>query len=138
MRRIVSRRLLTIAAVVPIVVSLLQAEGRSAMTNHVRQATRDGQAKHIGPMQTDQILQLDVVLPVSDQAGLDAFVKDVSDPNSALFRHYLTPAEFTARFGPVRSGLCGRSRLPETERVYRRGRHKRWHGRPDKRTGFRG
>jgi subtilase family serine protease len=100
MRRIVSGRLLTIAAVVPVVVSLLHAEGRSALTNHVRQATHNGEAKHVGPMPSDQILQLDVVLPVSDQAGLETFVKDVSDPNSPLFRHYLTPTEFTARFGP--------------------------------------
>ena len=46
-------------------------------------------------------MQLDIVLPLRDQAGLDAFVKDVEDPSSSSYRRFITPAEFTARFGPT-------------------------------------
>jgi kumamolisin len=40
-----------------------------------------------------------VTLPLGDEAGAAAFVKSVSDPASKLYGHYLTPAEFGARFG---------------------------------------
>jgi subtilase family serine protease len=36
----------------------------------------------------------------SDQAGATAYADTVSDPHSAAFRHYLSPADYTARFGP--------------------------------------
>ncbi len=91
--------LLTIAAVVQLVNSYASGQSASALTNHVREATRTGKAKPVGQLPSDRILQLDIVLPVSDPEGLDAFVKDVSDPDSPVFRHYLTPAEFTQRFG---------------------------------------
>ncbi len=44
-------------------------------------------------------LRLAIGLPPRDPAGLDQFVKDVYDPTSPNFRKYLTPAEFTNRFG---------------------------------------
>ena len=42
-----------------------------------------------------------MVLPLSDQAGLDAFLKDLYDPSSPSYHQYLTVAQFTARFGPT-------------------------------------
>ncbi len=46
-------------------------------------------------------MQLDLVLPLSDSAGLSAFLKDIYNPASPNFRHYLTVAQFTERFGPT-------------------------------------
>ncbi len=45
--------------------------------------------------------QIEVVftLPLRDAAGAVEFVANVTDPQSPLYRHYLTPAEFGARFG---------------------------------------
>ena len=40
-----------------------------------------------------------VTLPLGDEAGAVAFAKSVSDPSSAQYGHYLTPAQFGARFG---------------------------------------
>jgi kumamolisin len=40
-----------------------------------------------------------VTLPLGDAAGAAAFVKAVSDPGSKLYGHYVTPAEFGARYG---------------------------------------
>src|SRR3984885_11718049 len=45
-------------------------------------------------------MTLDVVLPVRDQATLDALVKQIADPASPSYRHYLAVPEFTERFGP--------------------------------------
>jgi len=46
-------------------------------------------------------LWLAIELPMRDRAGLENFVKDVSNPQSPNFRHYLTHEEITARFGPT-------------------------------------
>jgi kumamolisin len=46
-------------------------------------------------------MHVDIVLPLRDQPGLENFVKEVSNPKSSLYRHYVTPSEFTARFGPT-------------------------------------
>ncbi len=40
-----------------------------------------------------------VTLPLGNEAGAVAFAKSVSDPASAQYGHYITPAEFGARFG---------------------------------------
>ena len=46
-------------------------------------------------------LHLALGLPVRDQAALNAFLKELSDPASPNFRQYLTPEQFTERFGPT-------------------------------------
>jgi sugar lactone lactonase YvrE len=73
---------------------------QSLLTRHVREAVLNGQAKLVGDLPANQIMQLDIVLPLSDQAGLDAFLKELYDPASSSYRHFLTVAEFTAKFGP--------------------------------------
>ncbi|HYP32701.1 MAG TPA: S53 family serine peptidase [Burkholderiaceae bacterium] len=78
-----------------------QAEG--AHTAHVRAAVRGGEAQMVGSPDPTQVMSLDVVLPVRDQAGLEALATAVSDPGSPQYRHYLTPAQFTERFGPTQS-----------------------------------
>ena len=70
------------------------------LTRHVRPAVTNGQASFVSRMPETQTLRLDVVLPVSDQAGLNKFLQDVYNPASPSYRHFLTVKEFTARFGP--------------------------------------
>ena len=79
----------------------LQARAESVMTRHVRQATLTGQARLVGHLPATQVLQLDVVLPVRDKAGLDNFLADLYSSTVPNFRHFLTPAEFTEKFGPT-------------------------------------
>jgi len=88
-----------IGSAVPVV---SQAQG-IVMTHHVREATRDGEAQLVGRLPADQLMSLDLVLPLSDSAGLETFLGELYDPDSGSFRHYLTPAEFTARFGPTQA-----------------------------------
>ncbi len=42
-----------------------------------------------------------VVLGLRDQAGADALLHQVSDPTSAAYGRYLTPAQFNRRFAPA-------------------------------------
>src|SRR5579875_1880398 len=73
------------------------------MTHHVREVVRNGQAQANGRLPATQTMNLDIVLPVRDQAGLDQFVADVYNPQSANYRHFLTPQQFTERFGPTQA-----------------------------------
>src|SRR2546429_4436993 len=47
-----------------------------------------------------QTMRLVLVLPLRNQAALEAFLKELYDPSSASYRHYLTVEEFTAKYGP--------------------------------------
>src|SRR5665647_770956 len=55
----------------------------------------------IGSLPATNELRLALGLPLRDAAGLDKFLAGICDPASPNFRHYLTPEEFTARFGPT-------------------------------------
>ncbi|MGA2886781.1 MAG: S53 family serine peptidase [Terracidiphilus sp.] len=98
MNRRISVFVLTIATIAS--TGTLAGHAESLMTRHVREATVNGQAPQVGRLPATQIMQLDIVLPLGDQAGLDAFLSELSNPTSPSFRQYLTPQEFTARFGP--------------------------------------
>jgi kumamolisin len=90
--------LLTFVAVLSIGTALSQAQ--TAMTHHMREAVRTGQAQAVGRLPQTQILQLDLVLPLRDEEGLNRFLREVYDPASPNYRQFLTVPEFTARFGP--------------------------------------
>ena len=95
-----SKYLLTIVALAPLVNSVCQAQSLPLLTRHVRAEVLNGQAKPIAQLVSNQAMTLDVVLALSDPAGLDAFLKELYDPASLIYRHFLTVPEFTAQFGP--------------------------------------
>ncbi|MGA9508191.1 MAG: S53 family peptidase [Candidatus Sulfotelmatobacter sp.] len=77
-----------------------QAQLQPLLTRHVRDEVANGQAQFVGKLPATQTLRFDIVLPLRDRAGLQSFVQDVQDPTSSSYRQFLTPQEFTARFGP--------------------------------------
>jgi kumamolisin len=74
---------------------------QSVMTHHVREVVKSGNVQANGRLPGNQVLQLDLVLPLRDSAGLTTFLADVYNPKSPNYHQFLTPAEFTARFGPT-------------------------------------
>src|SRR5580700_6016289 len=78
-----------------------QAQPQSLLTRHVREEVANGQAQLVGQLPATQTLRFDVVLPLRDRAGLENFVQEVQDPASPFHHQFLTPQEFTARFGPT-------------------------------------
>jgi kumamolisin len=90
--------LLTIVAIAPVMT--MNSPAQSVLTRQVREVVLNGQAQPVGRLPATQILQLDLVLPLSDPDGLDAFLKELYDPDSPSYRHFLTVQEFTGRFGP--------------------------------------
>ncbi len=81
---------------------VLEGRAQTMMTHHIREATLNGQAKLVGHLPASQIMQLDVVLPVRDRAGLHSFLNSLYNPAGPNYRHYLTPSQFTAMFGPTK------------------------------------
>ena len=99
-RRVASRFLTTVAIMS---VSTIGSQAQSFLTHHVRDAVRTGEAKSVGQLPATQTMNLDIVLPLRNQAGLDMFVEEVNDPTSAIYRQFLTVPEFTAKFGPTQA-----------------------------------
>ncbi len=92
--------LLTIIALLS-VASIARAESLPLLTRHVREATRNGQARLVGHLPATQSLRIDVVLPMHNQAGLTNLLNELYNPSSPSYRQFLTVQEFTAKFGPT-------------------------------------
>ncbi|MFY9644492.1 MAG: protease pro-enzyme activation domain-containing protein, partial [Terriglobales bacterium] len=98
MIRKLSSFVFAVVAIVSIVTSASQAQ--SFMTRHVREVTVNGQSQSVGRLPATQSMRFDVVLPLRHQPELQNFLQEIYDPSSPSYRHFVTPQEFTARFGP--------------------------------------
>ena len=104
MTRRLSFLLLTIAALFTAInfVYQAQAQAPALLTRHTREVVTSGQVPMAGRLPADQTMRLTLVLPLRNRAGLDSFLKDVYNPHSPSFRHFLTVEQFTAKFGPTK------------------------------------
>jgi kumamolisin len=102
------RILAAIAAPVPILAGVVLANSANAAgTNAVPLVTIPhnvnpavtGSTK-IGDMAANDTMSFAVSLKLHNEAGLHQFLNQVSDRTSSLYHHYLTPAQFTAKYGP--------------------------------------
>jgi hypothetical protein len=73
--------------------------GRKPLKGHVPAAV--GKLQAIGRLEATTNLYLAVGLPLRDPDGLTSFLKELYDPASTNYHHYLTPEQFTERFGPT-------------------------------------
>jgi hypothetical protein len=80
------------------VVAAPPRERGDLMTQHVREQVRTVQP--IGALPAGKVLRFDMLLPLSAPSQLDQFLADVYNPASPGYRRFLTPAQFTERFGP--------------------------------------
>ena len=71
---------LTLAAGVSILA--VRAQAQSVLTRHVREAVTNGEAQPVGRLASGQIMNLNLVLPLSDPDGLKSFLSEVYDPSS--------------------------------------------------------
>jgi subtilase family serine protease len=93
-------RLLWTAAALSLFFAAIGLQAQYVSTHHVREAVAKGKAQPVGHMAADQVMTLDIVLPIRDQAALNSFLEELYDSNSSSYEHFLTVAEFTERFGP--------------------------------------
>src|ERR1700733_10425424 len=55
----------------------------------------------VADVEPTNVMRLAIGVPLRDPAGLNQFLADAYNPTSPHFRKFLTPVEFTARFGPT-------------------------------------
>ena len=83
--------------------ALLAATARPAemqrLKGHVPEVVAGGLAP-VGRLPASQPLRLAIGLPLRNQQALTNLLDRLYDPASPLFHQYLTPEQFTARFGP--------------------------------------
>jgi kumamolisin len=92
--------LLAVFAMMSLVSIVSQAQPQLLLTHHVREAVLDGQAPAIGRLPGGQSMHFDIVLALRHQPELENFLQQLYEPSSSSYRRFLTPQEFTARFGP--------------------------------------
>ena len=92
--------LLTIAGMVLGASIVCLAQPESLLTSHVPEVILNKQAPFVGRLPANQSLQIDVVLALRDEGGLENFLREIYDPSSPSYRHFLTVEQFTQRFGP--------------------------------------
>ena len=89
----------------PLVASVLAissvATAQTVLTHHVRSVVSRGEATTAGRLPANHVMTLNLVLPLRDPAGLKSFLADLYNPASPDDRQFVTPTEFTARFGPT-------------------------------------
>jgi subtilase family serine protease len=75
----------------------------SLLTSLVPQEVANHSARLVAAADPSRELQIAIALPMRDRAGLEQLFRDIYDPSSRNYRHYLSVAEFTARFGPTQA-----------------------------------
>jgi subtilase family serine protease len=61
------------------------------------------QARLLGPADPTTNLTLSIALPMRNLDGLRSLVRDIYDPLSPQYRHYITVPQFADRFGPAKA-----------------------------------
>ena len=96
--RVINPALLAAALLVTTsIATLAQSAAASAPSSPGQSSAK---LKVLGPAPASQPVEFDVVLPLSNPAGLDALLAEQQDPTSPQFHQWLKPADFAARFGP--------------------------------------
>ncbi len=76
-----------------------QAQLRRTLSGHVPAAVT--QLQPVDRLPGSTRLNLAIGLPLRNQDGLTTLLQQIYDPSSPQYRHYLTPEQFTEKFGPT-------------------------------------
>ncbi len=83
----------------PCVALLAPLTAKAAVVDRMFDNIRAPAGVTLSAVDPDTKMSIVLSLPMKDEAGARAFGAAVSDPKSPMYGHYLTPAEFGARFG---------------------------------------
>jgi len=91
---------LALATFMPALSAVSRGEALPTLTRHIRKPEKLAQARLIGKLPDSTPMQLHIMLNLGDPEGLKSYVAQVADPTSPNYKRYLTPGQFTERFGP--------------------------------------
>ena len=93
------RRMIAVAVIFVVCAALpAAAAGGFVQHNTPSYATP---AKDLGPVDASQTIEVSLWLNPHNQAGLDDLAKNLYDPTSPNFRHFLKPAQIAEQFAPT-------------------------------------
>lgn len=103
-------RFLGLTAAIGLAIALTMARGVSALAqdavpligNHPASAETEAP---VGARAADMQLTMAVTLQLRDPAGAAQLAEQLQDPSSPNYHQWLSPADFTARFGPTQGNL---------------------------------
>lgn len=75
------------------------APGMKRLHGHVPAAV--AKLTPLAPFAGTNVLHLAIGLPLRNQDVLDALTRQIYDPSSQIYHHFLTPEQFTSQFGPT-------------------------------------
>jgi subtilase family serine protease len=78
-----------------------QTTGKQCLHGHLPEAVARFHLQPTGRLSATQHLNLAIGLPLRNETALDSLLQQLYDPASPNFRQYLTPEQFTERFGPT-------------------------------------
>jgi hypothetical protein len=81
--------------------SSIFAQGRM-LNGHIPQAVKTLSLQPAGRLPSTNRLHLAIGLPLRNQDALNALLQQIYDPASPQYRQYLTPEQFTEKFGPTK------------------------------------
>ncbi|MFR9798758.1 protease pro-enzyme activation domain-containing protein [Streptomyces sp. MS06] len=98
-------------ALLPLSITALGATSASAASNPrvplpQTESPAVANSQRVGDVPAAQQLSVSVSLKLRDSAGLDRFLAAVSTPGTPEYGHYLTPAQFAARFAPTKADVA--------------------------------
>ena len=98
------RVLVTIWSGLVLLLSARSANGaeRQVLYGHIPKAVTESHLQPVGRLSGSTNLYLAVGLPLRNKAELNNLLQQIYDPASPQYHQYLTPEQFTERFGPTK------------------------------------
>jgi uncharacterized protein (TIGR03437 family) len=93
------------------------AAGLRMLNGHIPAPVAAGRAARTGRLPAGDMLDVAIGLPLRNRGELETLIQRLSDPASADYRHYLSPQEFTERFGPTEDDYCKVSEFARSNRL---------------------
>ena len=74
-------------------------DGSQSLLNHVPRKVTLGLAAKTSSVNSNQMLDLRIIMPSRDQAGLDNLIQNLYNPKSPLYHKFLTTQQFNQQYG---------------------------------------
>ncbi|MGD0192132.1 MAG: S53 family peptidase [Rhizomicrobium sp.] len=88
---------------VSIMTAATPAFSEGLLTTHVPKVVAQHEVRMAGRPNPNTPMFVDIALPMRNQGQLHDLIKQLYNPKSPQYRHYLSVAQFTERFGPTKS-----------------------------------
>ncbi|HUA66463.1 MAG TPA: S53 family peptidase [Alphaproteobacteria bacterium] len=95
------RQLIVFSALCSMLAVSATAAGDKTLMGHVPAAVRDYNLQPLGRLPANSRLNLVIGLPFHNTEAIASLIQQIYDPASTNYHRYLTPDQFTQRFGPT-------------------------------------